>query len=249
MKVFYSGKGIHGSSIELVNKLADADVYIVEGGDGTMLRAVSHICLNKLWHIAILGSNTGHVGFLSNDLNIKLLNSVLNKSNIDDLPIEERNLLIVENNGQYHYALNEVVLQPQAPGHLFEVGVSLHNLEINGKMFILEYKGDGVIISTASGSTAYNLSAGGPIVLPELNTLTITPICPFSLATRPLIIPGRTTICIDTGAPAYLTVDGVATEAHNLIHVRMSQHKVRLVKFSSFVDAVHEKLGWNRSIK
>lgn len=247
MRIFYSGQQkISGNSIELVDRMVDAEVFVVEGGDGAMLKAVARLCASKLWHIPILGINTGHVGFLSNDLNIGMLDSLLSST---ELPIEERNLLVVDNDGNRYYALNDVVLQPQAPGRLFEVGVSLHDLEANGKTFILEYKGDGVIMSTASGSTAYNLSAGGPIVLPNLNTITITPICPFSLAARPLVMSGRTALCVDTEEPAYLTIDGSAWIASKHINVRMSKHKIKLVKYSAFVDAIHEKLGWNRSIK
>lgn len=247
MRVFYSGKQkISGNFIELVARLEDAEVFVVEGGDGAMLKAVARLCASKLWHIPILGINTGHVGFLSNDISITDLNNILGNGN---LPIEERSLLVVDNDGNRYYALNDVVLQPQAPGRLFEVDVSLHDLEEDGKMFILEYKGDGVIISTASGSTAYNLSAGGPIVLPDLNTMTLTPICPFSLAARPLVMSGRTALCVDTEEPAYLTIDGSAWIASKHINVRMSKHKIKLVKYSAFVDAIHEKLGWNRSIK
>jgi NAD+ kinase len=252
MRVYYEGKhNIKRDSVELVPSLNDAEVFVVDGGDGRMLEAASIISSHGLWHIPILGFNTGHVGFLSNDLDITnsaTLNHIFT-TEVANLPIEEHHLLVVKNGAEISYAINEVVLQPKIPGRLFEIGVSLHNVGTDNKMFILKYKGDGIIISTASGSTAYNLSAGGPIVLPELDTITLTPICPFSLAARPLVVPGRTMLCMDTEMPAYLTIDGRPMEANKDIHISMYEHKVSLVKYSSFVDAIHEKLGWNRSIK
>lgn len=244
--------------MDIVHKRAEtvgnpvlADLILVGGGDGSVLRAVDVVCRAKIWDTPILGYNTGHVGFLSNDLSEFALADLLTKG-MDGLPlVQKRNLidLGVVANGYSRWGLNEVVIQPKIMGRLFDVEILIRGVDGIDSLEPLIYRGDGVIISTSSGSTAYNLSAGGPIIVPSLDTITLTPICPFSLSARPLVIPGSAELCIQCDKEGILTLDGNPRDAGPLTYISMSKHKISLVKYGGFMDAIHNKLGWNNSIK
>ena len=235
-------RGVQGT-----DNLFAADVILVDGGDGAVLRAADFLCRAN-WDKPILGFNTGHVGFLSNDLSIKQLEKILS-GDAASLPVQRRSILEVFD-GKKSFALNEVVIQPQSPGRLFDVHVSLSYKEANKYVQAnLTYKGDGVIVSTASGSTAYNMSAGGPIVAPGLDSIMVTPLNPFSLASRSLILPGCSEITLMPRRQAHMVLDGRVHTADKHIIVNKASRTIKIVKYSNFVDAIQEKLGWNHSIK
>jgi len=245
LKYYTNGKTLPNYEIngpERVYDIKEAEIFVVDGGDGSILRAVQHLFINNVPNIPILGINTGHVGFLSNDITTKQVIAFLR--NPDWSKIEKRSSLITTIDDKYFMGLNEVVIQPLSRGILFET-----TLKVNSNK--LSYKGDGLIISTPSGSTAYNLSAGGSIVDPTTSVLSIVPICPFSLAARPLIISDDSKIRIDTTAPAELTIDGVSIFKGTLQNVLINEgpFMINLIKFTSFFDAIHAKLGWNYSIR
>ena len=231
---------IHGP--ERVKDITKADVFIVDKGDGSILRGVNYLLANNMQHLPILGVNTGHVGFLSNDITEEQVISFL--KNPDWSKIEERSLIVIYIQGKEFFALNEVVIQPVARGPLFEVV-----LEIDQNKLV--YKGDGLIIATPSGSTAYNLSAGGSIVQPNTEVLSITPICPFSLAARPLVISDKSKLTVGSSTKAELTIDGVSVFKDPIQNMRIykAPFSINLIKFTSFFDAISSKLGWNYYIK
>jgi NAD+ kinase len=163
---------------------ADLDMVIVLGGDGTLL----HIAEKAARHaIPVLGINLGNLGFLTElteDETFQALERIL----VGQLTVENRLMLKVRHlsNGQttaYRYALNDVVITKNVLDQL------LHLSTRADKEYITTYKADGLIFSSPTGSTAYNLSAGGPLVYPGLATITVTPICPFMLSSRPIILP------------------------------------------------------------
>ncbi len=218
--------------------LEEADIFIVYGGDGTILRAIWELTASQSFNTHLLGINTGHVGFLSNDFGRHRADTLLSRGITDY--ISKRALLEFD----HRYALNEIVVQPNYKGKLFKVVVRVGENE-------LVFKGDGVIISTASGSTAYNLSAGGPIMMPTMRTINITPICPFSLSARPIVLSGEEPIYVETSGMADVTVDGHVVGSMTLkkAKIGIAEESISLVKVNSFIDAIHHKLGWNNSIK
>jgi NAD+ kinase len=223
--------------------LKESKIHIVYEGDGSILKAVSMLHDNESLDIPILGVNTGHVGFLSNDISKTEALELLKNS--FDRKIEKRSLLRVSIDGKVFSALNDVVVQPTKHGKLFETKVRINNNET------LIYKGDGLIVSTPSGSTAYNLSAGGPLIHPKSKVFCITPICPFSLASRPLVLTLEHILCISSKEEADITIDGTSVYVGAVQNLRISvaNQKISLIKFSSFFKLIQEKLGWNRSIK
>jgi len=225
-----------------VNNIKQAGIFVVDGGDGSILRASQLLIENDMTHIPILGINTGHVGFLSNDITKKQVMEFL--KNPDESKIENRSVLKIIIENKEFVGFNEVVVQAVKRGQLFDIQLKVDDNNLN-------YKGDGVIISTPSGSTAYNLSAGGSIVQPNTNVISIAPICPFSLAARPLIISDTSKLTLRTSKKAEINIDGVPVFEDTLYNMTIvkSDIIIKLVKFTSFFEAIHTKLGWNYSIR
>ncbi|MGN0819528.1 MAG: NAD(+)/NADH kinase [Christensenellaceae bacterium] len=158
----------------------DIELMIVFGGDGSVLQA----CQLALDKIPIVAINTGNVGFLTS-YEASELNALVSDIKNDELNFSERELLKVESNGNAYFALNDAVVVKNYVDDLHSGCVKLQ-LEIDGK-FVDRYIADGLIFSTPTGSTAYALSAGGPIITPNLKALTVAPICAHSLHSRPIV--------------------------------------------------------------
>lgn len=180
----------------------DADLYIVLGGDGSIMRA-SHSAA-KLG-IPILSVNLGRMGYMAEleKDELHLIDSYFS----GDYHIEERMMLSVTTpDSEEHIALNDAVLSNGRVSKM--VSFSLYS---NGQ-FLSRYNADGIIISTPTGSTAYSMSAGGPVVDPSVECLIATPVCPHSLNSRPVIFSGETELMIknetDRDIPMFITVDG-----------------------------------------
>ena len=215
---------------------------IVVGGDGSILRTARY-CTE--YSIPFFGFNVGRVGFLA-QANAQEIPSVISKLLKHDYKIDKRMLIRVKN--KKITALNDIVIK----------GVDIVRsadimLEIDGKK-ICEYRADGLIISTPTGSTAYNLSAGGPIVYPELDTIMITPICPHTLNARPLVIPANQKITISSvnkEDKLSLTADGqnsIVFDANEKILVEKNIKQARLIfikkENNGFYSVLKEKLHW-----
>jgi len=184
-KVF-SANNISTKLLTTDNLLNDISIALAIGGDGTILKTARYYCE---YGIGVLGINLGRLGFLSqsnpNDIE-NIVKSIINK----EYTTQER-IMLVENSTKIT-ALNDIVIKSTETGR-----TSKFKLFINDK-FLCEYLADGIIISTPTGSSAYNLSAGGPVINPKLEVFVITAICPHTLSARPLVIPSDEVVSIST---------------------------------------------------
>lgn len=232
--------------METFDPAADYDLVVVLGGDGTMLS----VARNLRDGVPILGVNLGHLGFLTEVGRGELYPNLV-RVLAGDYRIEERAQLDVEleraAGGTTSYrVLNDAVIAKSALARIIELDVTVDGLSV------ARYRADGLIISTPTGSTAYNLSADGPILYPLLPVAVLTPICPHTLSQRPVVIPDRERIQVVLETPreeVYLTLDGQegATMGYrDRISAARSERSVRLVKVTgrTFYDSLRGKLRW-----
>ena len=229
---------------EFVKKV---DIVVVFGGDGTLLNAARKY-LN--YDIPILGINMGNVGFLtdiSTDNFEKTIKEVLN----GNYKIEERNLVSAKFGNNHLYGLNEVVIHSGAYAQLMR-----YRLNVNDKV-VYEQRSDGLIIATPTGSTAYALSAGGPIIHPSLDVWTILPMLPQSLSSRPFVISTDEKVEMDLfdgpSENAKICVDGqddIDIPYGEKILISKMEKTLKLVhpNDNDFFEACREKLGWSLNI-
>jgi NAD+ kinase len=219
------------------------DLIIVLGGDGTFLRTVRCFASDQ---VPLVGVNTGHLGFLTR-IEANRIDDCLNAILAGDVCLESRMMLAV--GGDDQLALNDVVLKNSNPSRLATVNVYV------GSQLLATYDADGVIVATPTGSTAYNLSAGGPIMDPLADVVAITPICPHSLSAKPLVLPANREltlasaptndsdlVCAVDGDDAFTLAPG---ERFTLFK---SSHRIQLITFpneaDSFYAILKRKLGW-----
>ena len=217
----------------------DVDMVIAVGGDGTVLRTQGFINKKK---IPLFGINMGAVGFLTEidpEETLTALEQVLDGNYF----VEKRTQLQVWHNKELHSALNEVVLMTQKPAKMLHIEISVDDEVVE------ELRADGIIIATPSGSTAYSMSAGGPIVDPRVGAFIIVPICPFKLGARPTVVPDDSVIKVKflrEGKKAVAVIDGQLEEEINYMDEMIfkkaddSSYFVRLTK--NFYRRVREKL-------
>jgi len=226
---------------------SNADVLLVLGGDGTMLNAAR---LAGERSIPILGVNMGGLGFLT-EVRLENLYPSLERVFANDFVLDERLMLhtrIHRHGGTVAQGvvLNDVVISKGTLARMIELKIA-----IQGR-FVTNLRGDGLIVSSPTGSTAYALSAGGPIIDPAVQSLILTPICPHTLTHRPLIVPGNAAVDVrltsrDDGAMATLDGQvGVAMSQGDTIVIQTSEHRTRLIRFpeSNYYDVLREKLKW-----
>jgi NAD+ kinase len=242
---------MHKISDKREKPTADKDfgLAVIIGGDGTILGAAR--CFSP-YNVPLLGINTGRLGFLS-QLNILDMQKGIDKILSGDFYIESRLMIkcYVDDESKFYTALNDVVIKGSEISRTSKLF-----LYINGK-HVCDYLADGLIISTPTGSTAYTLSAGGPVVVPELEAFVIVPICPHSLTTRPIVIPADTTIEVKIDMPIEsicVTNDGQETLEIGLnknIFVKKSEYKASLIHFETedngFYSILRKKLHWGVS--
>jgi len=215
------------------------DIAFVIGGDGTILKTARYFAQTET---AIFGINLGRLGFLSQSSKEDFEKS-LDKIIKNEFRIEKRLMIETEN----HLALNDFVIKSTEQGR-----TSRFQLKINNKQ-VCNYLADGIIISTPTGSTAYGLSAGGPVLSPEIDAFVIVPICPHTLTARPLVIPATEEISIC--APCenkdfILSVDGQGNYTINSeINIKKSQFQAKLLILndSEFYTILKNKLNWGVS--
>lgn len=208
------------------------DLLISLGGDGTLLNIAK-----KYLDTPIMGINTGHLGYLTVS-NKDNLHELLKKIKLDEIEIEERILIEGNLDSENILALNDIVISRGNYAKMIDT-----ELYIDGK-YVDCYRGDGLIISTPTGSTAYSLSAGGPIVEPDLNVMLITPICSHSIKQRPIVISVDRNIEIKSENEFLVVADGEEGLKSKNISITKYNKKVKLVKLknSFFFDTVREKL-------
>jgi NAD+ kinase len=224
-----------------------SDLLIVLGGDGTLLAAAR---LLGERNVPILPVNLGGLGFLTS-VTLDDLYPVLEQAIKGEARYSERVLLesrVLRQGKPFHcaLALNDAVLNKAALARIIDL-----ELRVNGE-FVTTYKADGLIVATPTGSTAYSLSAGGPIIYPIVSAFVITPICPHTLTNRPLVIPDSAKIEIGFAAgeaPIYLTLDGqVGVELHasDVVALSAAAERLRLVRAQqkSYFAVLRDKLKW-----
>ena len=240
------GKGI---AISLNHIAPDMDILIILGGDGTLLHIAAEAAR---YSIPVIGINLGHLGFLT-ELTKDETEEALERIISGSLVVENRLMLkagLVKNGVSqgYRYALNDVVINKNSLDRV------LHLSARADEEFITTYKADGLIISTPTGSTAYNLSAGGPLVYPGLSSILVTPICPFMLSSRPILLPANRTITIrfdaqDFTGQANIIIDGQASwslRKEDILEIRPAENPLQLIvsPHKDYFAILRNKLRW-----
>jgi NAD+ kinase len=229
---------------------SQVDLLVVLGGDGTILRTVRFV---SEYDIPIVGINLGEFGYLT-EVNLNEMYSALELIFKGEYQTEKRMMLDItmklgEETIRQQSILNDVVI---TRGNLSRI-LNLETM-INEK-YLTTFRADGIIISTPTGSTAYSLSAGGPIVFPEQDSFIINPICPFTLTNRPIIIPDDVEIKVvlwTRGQGATLTLDGQLSytmKAGDSMVIKKSLYVTNLVSspFRDYMEILRTKLGWGGS--
>jgi NAD+ kinase len=230
---------------------AEIELIAVIGGDGTLLSVVRHYGQKD---IPILGVNVGGLGFLTEISLDELYPCMENHILTGQCDVEKRMMLTTtlfrgDDAVLQADVLNDAVIKKGALATIAEL-----TAWIDGD-YLTTYRADGLIVSTPTGSTAYNLSAGGPIIFPTLSHFILLPICPHTLSNRPLILPEGSTVAITfdehKGQDLYLTLDGQLGQPlkpGDWVEIRRSPHQVNLVisPYRSYFEILCNKLGWGR---
>ena len=225
-----------------------ADMAVSLGGDGTFLRTAMWVADKQ---IPIVGVNTGHLGYLTS-LTIGQLPSLLDMVASDRFRIERRSLIHLDapflGEHFYPYALNEFALTREDTASMISARVSVDGVDLG------DYRADGLLVCTSTGSTAYNLSVGGPIVQPTVDVHVIAPVAAHSLAMRPLVVDGAAEIAIVPSGRANrvrLALDGRSADVDMGTRICLSKapFKVLVMQLAdhTFADALREKLHWGIS--
>jgi NAD+ kinase len=231
--------------------VAGVDLLVVLGGDGTLL-SVADCAVKADVEVPILGVNFGSLGFLT-EATLPELYPSLESALSGAARIEERMMLRATTiRGGLplpdHLALNDVVITKAARARMTDLSVFV------GDEFVTRVKADGLIVATPTGSTAYNLAAGGPIVQPVVDAIVLTPIAPHMLTNRPIVIPASSIVRVQPMMAErdelYVTFDGQAgyqLEAGDEVRISRAERRVRLLRPSprSYFDVLRQKLKWN----
>jgi len=239
---------IRGERILDTEQYHELDFAIVVGGDGTLLHAARSLAP---FRVPIVGINLGRLGFLT-DIPANEITQGLKAVINGDYRIEERAMLqtTVYKEGESinaYLSLNDTVISKGDTGRLIEMSINV------GDEFVSRTRSDGLIVSTPTGSTAYALAAGGPIIEPTLPVFVLVPICPHTLSNRPIILNQRSTIKISdiqlTDNHATLAVDGIIVQildGSETIEINQAEHALKLIRIDkhSHFEALRLKLGW-----
>jgi NAD+ kinase len=223
------------------------DMIIVLGGDGTMI-GVARLVAEK--GIPILGVNIGGLGFLT-AVSRDELYEVLDRVLVDDCHVEERimlNACVLRHSEciAEYIVMNDVVVNKGALARIIDLETYVNNT------YISTFKADGLIVSTPTGSTAYALSAGGPILYPTINSIVLAPICPHTLTNRPIVLPDDVKIEImlrSRNEDVFLTLDGqmgFSLRQNDIVEVKKSQYRARLFIpcERDYFEIIRTKLKW-----
>ncbi|MBI4778513.1 NAD(+)/NADH kinase [Candidatus Desantisbacteria bacterium] len=238
-------EGLGASSIEMQG----VDLILAMGGDGTLLHTVRVIDGKS---IPILGINLGSLGFLT-EITENEIYSILKNILQGHYQIEKRMMLSIkvirQDSAPVKFrALNEAVITESEIARMINLKVSIDS------EYLTTYRADGLIISTPTGSTAYSLAAGGPIVVPQMKVLMLTPVCPHTLTARPMIIPESSRITVDViASQSILTIDGqqaYSLKLNDRIEIERAEEETSLVKPQQcgFYEVLRNKLKWGGGI-
>jgi NAD+ kinase len=238
-----------GPIIESADDFNKTDFILALGGDGTILSAARAIGSRN---VPVLGIHLGDMGFMAkvtlNDLYIRLDQVAKAEYSLEDHLVIQARVINDGHTAQYT-ALNDIVVKSEQFHRMLNCQLTAND------RFVGNYKADGIIISTPTGSTAYSLSAGGPIVEPSVSSMIITPICPHSLTSRPLVVPDSQILSV--GFPAEqedkisLTVDGQIVDIINpdaQISIQKADYKTAFITFpdSNYFQTLRVKMGWGQ---
>ncbi len=220
----------------------DIDYVLALGGDGTMLRAAREV--GDL-EIPVMGINLGGLGFLTAFPSSELEQALQDLTH-QNVTIDERMLLEIHFKKETLFALNDTTFNMTSDARVVELSTYVNN------EFLTRFTGDGLIVATPTGSTAYSLSAGGPILDPRLEATILTPICPHALAARPVVVPPDQTIRIEVGyknPTVILNIDGQERrllKTGDKVSFRKAQRHARIVmpKEKSFFKILRHKMRW-----
>ena len=223
----------------------EADMVLSMGGDGTFLKAASYVG-NK--NIPILGINTGRLGFLA-DVSPEEMEDTFKDIYNHNYKVEDRSVLQVISNGQplkgYPCGLNEIAVLKRDSSSMITIHTS-----INGA-YLTTYQADGLVIATPTGSTAYSLSIGGPVIVPHSNTIAITPVAPHSLNVRPIVINDDWEITLDVECRSHIflvAIDGRSETCREgtRLTIRKADYNIKVVKRPNhvFFHTLRDKMMW-----
>ncbi len=233
------------------DELHEADIALSVGGDGTFLRTANAIGDSG---IPILGINTGRLGFLA-DINFQDLDETIKELYTNNYLIEERSLLKVSQknnplNTQIEHALNEVAILKQDTASMLTLHTYIDN------ELLTSYQADGLIIATPTGSTAYSLSVGGPILMPKSSSIVLSPIAPHNLTSRPLVVNNDVTIRVRTESRSNTFL--VSTDGHSKIYntsieidICKANYTLKVIKRKghTFYETLRDKLLWGVDVR
>lgn len=237
------------TEVEPEDLAASSDLVLVLGGDGTMIATARLIGDEE---VPVLGVNYGGLGYLT-EFRIEELYDALEMILADNFRLDKRVMLAVELHRDkeivtVNRVLNDVVINKSALARIIEIEAYLN------RQFVTSFRADGLIVSTPTGSTAYNLSAGGPVIFPSMNAVVITPICPFTLSNRPIVVPDDAVIELlmkTANEDVALTLDGQVgfpLTVNDRVVIRKSRTTFNLIQPSNrnYFDVLRDKLRWGR---
>ena len=228
------------------------DILFAIGGDGTILSTVRRLEQNMK---PIMGIHIGGLGFLSECTEENLDDSILHILNsnytVSERMLIEAQIILPNKPKQIFWALNDIVVDHGPSARLLKIEVQVSDHYLN------TFEGDGIIISTPTGSTAYSLSAGGPIIYPSMDSMTVTPICPHSLSARPIVLKSSETIAMSFPEPyegISLAVDGqinIPIDIQSQIQIKQAKHFAQLVSLPSngYFKTLRTKMGWSGKVR
>ncbi len=224
-------------------KMRDADIAVVLGGDGTIIRAAKCAAVSE---IPVCGINLGKIGFLASaDVNefASLADALLNKQ----YRLENRMILNASiNGGAGKLVLNDIAVLRGSYPKMINI-----TMDVDGE-HLDTFMADGVVVATPTGSTAYSLSAGGPVAMPTMEMMLVTPVCAYDMHTRSMILPSEKTLCVslakDRNFKAEVSFDGnenVILNNSDIIEISKSEYSAKLINFGSrsFYGVLRKKLG------
>jgi NAD+ kinase len=222
------------------------DLLVTFGGDGTLLAIARHAPEN----VPILGVNMGTLGFLT-EIRVEEFPEVLKRVLAEDFATQPRVTFDVTVANRTFRVLNDAAINKSALARIIEIKLNVAGL------FVTTFRADGLVVSTPTGSTAYNLSAGGPIIYPTMEAVVITPICPHMLTNRPIVLPDDLDVELSIESRSqsqeiYLTLDGqegFPINDDDRVCVRKSHHRVMMVQSpdKSYFDVLRTKLKWGET--
>ena len=243
------GAKLSGKTVSDKNLSSGGDILISLGGDGTILRLARQVALKGT---PILGVNLGKLGFLA-EVSVDDLDDCLTEVLRGDYFVVERMMLqaATSKNSKTYIALNDIVVDKFGTSRVLDLETF-----VNGE-YLATFTADGVIVSTPTGSTAYALANGGPIVTPHNKSITISPICPHTLTARPVIVPDDSIIRIKVASAkskVHMTADGqdeVLIHQQTEIRIKKAPYIARLIKRrnTSYYDLLRKKLNWGRDVR